>query len=482
MEKHLSILVFNKELRVRVVFILLLLMLAGAIIRFHNLTSTSLWLDELFSMNGADPSTTLREVYEYSKGDQPPLFFFLLHAWLKVFGYTDLAGRSLTVLIGLMAIPTMFFLGREFKNTNIGLIAAFVTAINWFHADFSREIRFYPLVFLLSALSYLFFLRSIKKSKLSDFVLYALFTGLLLNTHYYGLVVFVSQLIIFIVVIIFYKRDARFVIGGTGAGLVAALSILHWLPIILKDLQTDYFHVAPVPFYFPVTFVWMYFKDPAAVIIYALCVFLVIKHMFEKISSKPLPLEDLVVLGWIFIGFMLPLLYSWFRIPLLTPKYSTITLPGIFYLIAYGFSFIVRPRMRMYAISALLIGAAVAIFISRPLSKPRVSEDWRDVARYFVNHSNDPQTIFAQLAYFHIFYFNHFGYRQELPIDQRWADFNSIVSRSERIWLLKHPRYPDQGFSPGQQQLIEEEFQLDTVVSFKETKAMLYERKKDGAK
>ena len=124
----------------------------------------------------------------------------------------------------------------------------------------------------------------------------------------------------------------------------------------------------------------------------------------------------------------------------------------------------------------------MAIFISRPLSKPRVSEDWRDVARYFVNHSNDPQTIFAQLAYFHIFYFNHFGYRQELPIDQRWADFNSIVSRSERIWLLKHPRYPDQGFSPGQQQLIEEEFQLDTVVSFKETKAMLYERKKDGAK
>ena len=144
MEKHLSILVFNKELRVRVVFILLLLMLAGAIIRFHNLTSTSLWLDELFSMNGADPSTTLREVYEYSKGDQPPLFFFLLHAWLKVFGYTDLAGRSLTVLIGLMAIPTMFFLGREFKNTNIGLIAAFVTAINWFHADFPVRSDFTP--------------------------------------------------------------------------------------------------------------------------------------------------------------------------------------------------------------------------------------------------------------------------------------------------------------------------------------------------
>lgn len=478
MQKQVSVLVFNKVLRVRVILIIVLLMLLGAIIRFYQLTNTSLWLDELFSMNGADPATTLGEVYEYSKGDQPPFFFFLLYGWLKVFGYTDFAGRSLTVVIGLMAIPIMFFLGREFKNTNIGLIAAFVTTINWFHADLSREIRFYPLVFLLSGLSYLFFLRSIKKSGISDFILYALFTGLLLNTHYYGLVVLISQLIIFIVVIIFYKRDAKFIIGGLGAGLIAALSIMHWLPIILKDLQTDQFHVAPVPFYFPFTFAWMYFKDPAAVIIYALCIFLMVKYLIKRVSGKCVPIEDLVILGWIFIGFMVPLLYSWFKIPLLTPKYSTITLPGIFFFIACGFSLISKPTLKMYAVCALVIGAFIAIFISRPLHKPRVSEDWREVAHYFVNHTNGHQTIFAQLAYFHIYYFNHFGYRQELPIDQRWADFNGVVSKSDRIWLLTHPRYPDNGFKPDQQQLIDSLFRVKDQVQFRETKGVLYERKK----
>lgn len=478
MRESISVAIFNKTFTVRIIFILLLLMVVGAIIRFYELTAPSLWLDELFSMNGSDPGTTLREVYEYSKGDQPPLFFILLHGWLKLFGYTDFAGRALTVVYGLMGIPAIYFLGKEFKNERVGLMTAMITTINWFHADMSREIRFYPLVFLLSTLSYLFFLRSIKKSRVTDFMLYAVFTGLLLNTHYYALVVFVSQLIIFFIIVIFYQRNARLIIGGIAAGLIAGLSLLHWMSIILKDLQTDQFHVNPVPFYFPLTFAWMYFKDPAACIVYGFCIFLMVKYLIEKISGKHLPIEDLVVLGWIFIGFMIPMLYSWIKIPLLTAKYSTITLPGIFLFIASGFALIKKEKLRFYFVSALVAGAFIVIFISRPLHKPRRGEDWRDVALYFTSQPANSQTIFAQLAYFHIFYFKHLGYNQELPIDQRFSDFNAIVKKSDRIWLLLHPRYPDAGYTPDQQQLIDSEFQLKDEVQFKDTKALLYERKK----
>jgi mannosyltransferase len=478
MQETVSIEVFNRTMKVRVVLILTVLILVAAMFRFYRLTEPSLWLDELFSMNGADPATTLHDVYEYSKGDQPPFFFYLLHGWLKVFGYTDFAGRSLTVLLGITGIPAIYFLGKEFKGTSVGLVAAFITAINWFHADISREIRFYPLVFLLSTLSYLFFLRSIRRSKITDFFFYALFTGLLLNTHYYALVVFVSQLILFLVVVIFYQRNNRLIIGGLAAGVVAGLSILHWMPIILKDLQTDQFHVVAVSFDFPIKFGWMYFKDPVAVIVYAFCIFLMIKYLIEKFSGRRLPVEDLVLLGWIFIGFMVPLLYSWIKIPLLTPKYSTITLPGIFLFIACGFTLIARSKWKVYAVGGLFVGAFIASFISRPLNRPRVAEDWRDVAHYFADHSDRPQTIFAQLAYFHLFYFNHFGYDQELPIDQRWADFKQIADSSTRIWLLRHPRYPDEGFKPEQQRLIDSLFHLKDEVQFRETKAFLYERKK----
>ena len=54
---------------------LLVLLAAAAFFRFYNLTYESLWLDEIYSMRGSDPNTSLSDVYEYSKHDQPPLFF-----------------------------------------------------------------------------------------------------------------------------------------------------------------------------------------------------------------------------------------------------------------------------------------------------------------------------------------------------------------------------------------------------------------------
>ena len=150
--------------------ILLVLLAAGAFIRFFGLEYSSLWLDELYSMLGSDPGKTWTEVYEYSKNDQPPLFFFILHGWLKIFGNTDFAGRSLTCVFGLLGIVVMYFLGKEIKNEKLGILAAFITTINWFHTDISKEIRFYPLVFLLTACSFLFFLRCIKRTRAIDFV------------------------------------------------------------------------------------------------------------------------------------------------------------------------------------------------------------------------------------------------------------------------------------------------------------------------
>lgn len=478
MSGTLSLVVFHKQYNLQAGYVLLFLLSLGAVIRFWDLTGHGLWLDELFSVNGADPAHSLSEIIEYSKGDQPPLFFLFLQQWLRAFGYSDFSGRAFTVVIGLLGIPAIYVLGKEVKNSHVGLMASFITTINWFHSEMSREIRFYPLVFLLSTLSFLFFLRSVKRSRIHDFVFYAVFSGLLLNTHYFGMVVFLAQSIIFFVIIFFYPRTLRLVIGGLLAGTVAALSIAHWIPIILRDVQTDVFHVAPLSWSLPVTFVWVYFKDPIAGIIYSFSAFLMLRYLLITIKHGRLPIEDVILVGWLLIGFLVPLLYSLIKIPLLTPKYSTITLPAIFLFIACGFVQLKQTRIKVIAIFLLTIGGFVALAISRPIYKPAMSDDWREVASFFAKHSKQPQTIFAQLAYFHKFYFQRFGYDQTLPIDQRWADFKPIVSGSEKIWLFRHPRYPDNGFSPEQQEIVQRDFFLDSVVHFKETKAFLYQRKK----
>jgi mannosyltransferase len=478
MLSEISLPVGRKEIRTKTVYVLLLFIAVGAIIRFYKLTGYGLWLDELFSMNGADPSTTIDQVLEYSIGDQPPVFFLVLHGWLKLFGYNDFAGRSLTVIYGLLGIPAIYFLGKEIRDHRLGLFAAFMTTINYFHADFSREIRFYPLVFVLSSLSYLFFLRSLKNAKVVDFIFYALFTSILLNTHYFGMVVFVCQFLIFLIVVVVCRKNVKFILSGLVAGIVTALSIAHWLPHILKDVQTTSFHVAPLKFYFPFQYVGIYFRDPIACAVFGVLFILGAKFLYDSFKARTNLIESIVISGWIIIGFAIPVIYSIVRLPLLTYKYNTINIPVIFIIISLGFFMIPKVKIQQYVIVALIVGALIVFTFSRPLSSPKRTEDWREVAHYFTNNVHNKPTIFGQLAYFHLYYFKIFNWDGELPIDQRFCDFNTIVEKSNEIWLLRHPRYPDAGFTAEQQQLIDSLFRPEgSVVSFQEQTAQRYVRK-----
>src|SRR3954470_1786632 len=77
---------FNSSCSARSLYLLLLLLAVGTAIRFYKLDYSGLWLDEIFSMEEADPGTSLATVYDSIKKDQPPVYFFALHAYLKWFG------------------------------------------------------------------------------------------------------------------------------------------------------------------------------------------------------------------------------------------------------------------------------------------------------------------------------------------------------------------------------------------------------------
>jgi uncharacterized membrane protein len=113
-------------------------------------------------------------------------------------------------MIGVLGIPAIYLLGKELKNEKIGLLAASLTAINYFHIYYSQEVRFYTLLFFASTLSYLFYIKCIKEPKVFNYVAYILFTTLCIYTHYFGLVVAASQAILFGLVIYLNKPDKKY--------------------------------------------------------------------------------------------------------------------------------------------------------------------------------------------------------------------------------------------------------------------------------
>src|SRR6266849_1006024 len=168
------------ETEKRIVLILLVLVISvGALLRIVKLGSESLWLDEAYSIYTSQES--LPEIVpEISKDVHPPLYYFALHYWLKFFGDSESATRSLSVVFGVIAIPWIYGLASLLFDRMTGLFSAVLLAWSHFNIEYSQEARMYELLALLSLGSFYFFLKLLKEETgIGTLVGYVVCTSLL---------------------------------------------------------------------------------------------------------------------------------------------------------------------------------------------------------------------------------------------------------------------------------------------------------------
>lgn len=126
--------------------------LFAAILRVAYLGRESLWYDEAFSYLAA----TLSPAQIWSNAIQsshPPLYYFLLHLWLRLVPDQDAALRLLGTVWNLALIPTAYGLSRALlEQGRLALTAAFLVAVSPFHILYSQELRMYTQVMLLALL------------------------------------------------------------------------------------------------------------------------------------------------------------------------------------------------------------------------------------------------------------------------------------------------------------------------------------------
>ncbi len=127
----------------------LILILATGL-RFYQLGTESLWVDEIFSIPSA----------EKLNQSTRPLYFVLLRVWM-LFGTSDAWLRGLAVLFGIGSVFLIYQLGHRLASKPVGLIAALLMTLSPLFINHSQEIRYYTLsTFLCLAgtliLSYLF--------------------------------------------------------------------------------------------------------------------------------------------------------------------------------------------------------------------------------------------------------------------------------------------------------------------------------------
>ena len=130
----------------RLSYLLLMgILVLAAVLRFYRLDAQSFWNDEGNSARLAERSINL--IVDGAAGDiHPPLYYLTLHIWRGLFGQSEAALRGLSVVFGLVTVMFVFLLGRRLFDARVGLLGAFLAAVNPFQIYYSQEARMYMML------------------------------------------------------------------------------------------------------------------------------------------------------------------------------------------------------------------------------------------------------------------------------------------------------------------------------------------------
>jgi mannosyltransferase len=159
-------------------------LVVALVLRFW--TRSDLWLDEALTVDIA--RLPLHEIPAYLRRDgSPPLYYYLLHFWIELFGTSDVAVRSLGGLFGVITLPLVWLAGKRLGGTKLAWAALLLLASSPFAVRYDTETRMYSLVALLTVLGFLALDRSLRRPRPGNLIAVGAVTGLLLYTHYWSL-------------------------------------------------------------------------------------------------------------------------------------------------------------------------------------------------------------------------------------------------------------------------------------------------------
>lgn len=117
--------------------------------------NTDLWYDEACSWFTAKQSfpAGIMDNLLHTDLQHTPIYFFILHFWMKIFGNSEIAIKSLSLLFGIGTVPLVYTATRKLTDNNTALWTTAIATVSPILVYFSTEGRMYPMVVFLVMLS-----------------------------------------------------------------------------------------------------------------------------------------------------------------------------------------------------------------------------------------------------------------------------------------------------------------------------------------
>jgi mannosyltransferase len=206
---------------------------AGVVLRFW--TRSGLWLDEALTVDIA--RLPLHAIPGALRHDgAPPLFYYLLHFWMEIFGQSKEATRALAGVLGVLTLPVVWLCGQRFGGRTVAWTALVLTASAPFAVYYATEARMYALIILLTGCGFLALQRALTAPRPGNLVATAVVTAALLYTQYWSLYL-VGVTGLWLVLTIVRSKGGPRPWAALGAVAVGCLLFVPWLPSFLYQAK-----------------------------------------------------------------------------------------------------------------------------------------------------------------------------------------------------------------------------------------------------
>ena len=333
------------------------------------------WMDEAITTGIAlHPLDKIPHVLRYD--GNPPLYYMVLHLWIKGFGDSVDATHSLSLLFGLLTIPAGGWGAWKLFGRRAGVMAAILFAFNAWLTSYAQETRMYELMGLWGVLATTFFMLGFVERRRRWLPAFGAVLLAMLYTHSWGTFFFVGSAIALIPSLLaangperkLLLRDA--VLTYVGAGIL----YLPWAPTLLFQVA----HTAapwdtPPRFGAPVQISRNVLGGDKVTMVLLFAAAIGLAPLFTRAQRRnpeatkvyTLLLLPIAVLAIAWIGSQVN--------PAWAPRYFAPVIGSILFLIAWGCS-----RARLIGIVAVALSCA---FLANPYSvAPKHKSDMRYVA------------------------------------------------------------------------------------------------------
>ncbi len=357
--------------------------------RLANLDRASLWFDETVSMRVARaPSlTALVQTLDQIDGSRAVLHPVILQLWLRLLGPSDGHGRLLSVVCGMLSVFTVYQLAKVAFDRATGLWAAWLMAVCPPLVYYSREVRMYAWLVLLTTISWLVFLSFRKSAGVMRCVGYTMLLAALVYSHPVGLFMAAAHGLAYLLVLPYLRLNwTRWLL----IQFAVLLLIAPWIPRYL-DHGTDY----PIPRY-PLRYllaVPIEFIGGNRLALLACLIIVAGGMVIRSGKSRWLgwrvsqPVENVIILTWAAVPPVLMYAYSYLSHPIFgPPRYHLFIAPAYLILVAHGLTRL--PPLVRWLTATLGLFLSITLIQADPYTVG-VRADWRGLANWLERHYPD---------------------------------------------------------------------------------------------